>query len=126
MAEKPLELLGRKHDNISYSEHIARRPLPTVLRSEFGKDTVIVTRDLMRGHRFLLKERRYKLLFNRWLTQRQYQLFRVDNRRGPVFRVPLPFSNLAQKNGDTWHVPYEVEQKNDQDEFHKMWLCMKR
>lgn len=51
-----------------------------------GKDTVIVTRDLMRGHKFLLKDPRLKILFNRWLLQRQWQLIRVDERKGPFFR----------------------------------------
>lgn len=51
-----------------------------------GKDTVIVTRDLMRGHKFLLKDSKDKILFSRWLSMRQYQLIRVNNHYEPLFQ----------------------------------------
>ncbi|KAJ8957902.1 hypothetical protein NQ318_001898 [Aromia moschata] len=90
-----------------------------------GKDTVIVTRDLMRGHKFLLRSPRHKILFNRWLCQRQHQLLRVDSRRGPIFRIPPPYSVLAQKNGGSWHVPYEPDgAPKEENESQKMWLCL--
>ncbi|KAJ8929372.1 hypothetical protein NQ314_017953 [Rhamnusium bicolor] len=90
-----------------------------------GKDTIIVTRDLMRGHKFLLKDPKQKILFHRWLSQRQYQLIRVDDHRGPTFRIPPLFSIVAQRNGNTWHIPYEAETVKDKNEFHRAWLCLK-
>lgn len=51
-----------------------------------GKDTIIVTRDLMRGHKFLLKLPKHKILFDRWLSMRQYQLIRVDNKGTAHFK----------------------------------------
>lgn len=52
-----------------------------------GKDTIIVTRDLMRGHKFLLREVHLKTLFERWLAQRQHFLLYVKNDGTPVFKV---------------------------------------
>lgn len=51
-----------------------------------GKDTIIVTRDLMRGHKFLLKDPKLRILFNKWLSQRQYQLMKVTGPGKPIFR----------------------------------------
>lgn len=51
-----------------------------------GKNTIVVTKDLMRGHKFLLKSPKFKILFNRWLSQRQYQLQTIDELGKPIFR----------------------------------------
>ncbi|XP_018562379.1 mitochondrial ribonuclease P catalytic subunit [Anoplophora glabripennis] len=91
-----------------------------------GKDTVIVTRDLMRSHKFLLRDPRLKMLFDRWLSQRQWHLLRVDERKGPIFRIPPPFSIVAQCNDGTWHIPYETDAPKDKNEFHSTWLCLKK
>nr|XP_023014613.1 mitochondrial ribonuclease P protein 3 [Leptinotarsa decemlineata] len=91
-----------------------------------GKDTIIVTRDLMRGHKFLLKNPKDKILFNRWLTQRQYQFITIKNSNKPIFRIPPQFSQVSQKNGTTWHIPFVEEgADNTKNEFHKTWLCFK-
>lgn len=52
-----------------------------------GLDTIIVTRDLMRSHKFLLKTPYYKLLFKRWFAQNQYQLSYVNKSGIPSFKV---------------------------------------
>lgn len=52
-----------------------------------GQDTIVVSRDLMRGHKFLLKNRRHKLLFERWLNESQYLLIRINKRGAPIFNV---------------------------------------
>lgn len=51
-----------------------------------GNDTIIVSNDLMRGHRFRLKSSKHKLLFSRWLSQRQYQIISVNSKGRPIFR----------------------------------------
>ena len=63
-----------------------------------GKDTVIVTRDLMRSHKFLLREFHLKLLFDRWLSQRQYLLLRVPENGEPIFKVSARKSFLIFVN----------------------------
>lgn len=42
-----------------------------------GLNTIIVTRDFMRSHLYLLKDKHNKLLFNRWLKQSRYHLLHV-------------------------------------------------
>jgi ribonuclease P protein 3 len=54
-----------------------------------GKDTIIITRDLMRNQKFLLKNVRQKLLFERWLAKGKYHLLRVQPSGIPIFRVGL-------------------------------------
>ncbi|KAH1018156.1 mitochondrial ribonuclease P catalytic subunit [Dendroctonus ponderosae] len=86
-----------------------------------GKDTIVVTRDLMRNHRFVLKDRKYKVLFNRWLTQRQYMPLNCHSRR-VTFKKPPDFSAIAQEK---WHVPYTPKTGPQTDEsHHQTWLCI--
>lgn len=54
-----------------------------------GLNTVIVSRDLMRSHLFLLKNPQHKRLFNRWLTQSRYELLHVGDDGKVVFKVSL-------------------------------------
>ncbi|VEN35039.1 unnamed protein product [Callosobruchus maculatus] len=90
-----------------------------------GQNTVIVTRDLMRSHRFLLESPNLKKNFNRWLNQRQWQLVRVDEQRGPIFRKPPPFTVTTQKANGLWHIPYEQNKVNEKDQYIDTWLCLK-
>ncbi|KAF7281312.1 hypothetical protein GWI33_004872 [Rhynchophorus ferrugineus] len=90
-----------------------------------GPDTILVSKDLMRGHKFLLKERKYKMLFERWLSQRQYQLLTVNSANKPIFRIPPQYSPVAQKSGKTWHIPYATEPtQNVNEHFQKTWICL--
>ncbi|XP_050502512.1 mitochondrial ribonuclease P catalytic subunit [Diabrotica virgifera virgifera] len=88
-----------------------------------GKDTIIVTSDLMRGHRFRLETAKHRLLFNRWLTQRQYQLLKVVGSGKPIFKHPLPYSITTQENGHCWHIPFKKEVIKD-NESSVGWLCI--
>lgn len=51
-----------------------------------GINTIIVTRDLMRSHLYLLKDKQHKLLFCRWLTQSRYHLVHADENKA-IFKV---------------------------------------
>ncbi|XP_050299496.1 mitochondrial ribonuclease P catalytic subunit isoform X3 [Anthonomus grandis grandis] len=89
-----------------------------------GKDTIIVTRDLMRSHTFLLKERKYKIMFKKWLDQRQWFLLTCNNQRTPIFRKPPHFTQVAQKNGEFWHVPYDPKDEGKNNKYHRTWCCV--
>nr|CAI5838402.1 unnamed protein product [Callosobruchus analis] len=89
-----------------------------------GQDTIIVTRDLMRGHKFLLQSQSLKKNFNRWLSQRQWQLLRVTDRK-PIFRIPPPFTVTTQKANGMWHIPYERTKGKDRDQYIDTWLCLR-
>ncbi|XP_056636669.1 mitochondrial ribonuclease P catalytic subunit [Diorhabda sublineata] len=88
-----------------------------------GKDTIIVTRDLMRSHKFLLNDLRLRILFNRWLSLRQYQLVKVVGEGKPIFRHPLRYSVTAQKNGSYWHIPIKPNVSKESDN-NIQWLCL--
>nr|CAH7762887.1 unnamed protein product [Callosobruchus chinensis] len=90
-----------------------------------GQNTIIVTRDLMRSHKFMLKSPSLKNNFNRWLNQRQWQLIRVDDHRGPIFRIPPPFTITTQKANGMWHIPYEKNNIIDKDRYNDTWLCLR-
>ncbi|KAL1501588.1 hypothetical protein ABEB36_006885 [Hypothenemus hampei] len=138
---KSVLILGRSHMNkwprmywsyikenasVFLTENISEDdPYMLYFALQSGKNTIIVTRDLMRGHKFLLKDRTNKMLFNRWLSQRQYMLSYVNDKEKCFFRVPPEFYHVAQKNGDVWHIPYNVPQENEEmQSYHKTWLCI--
>ncbi|XP_022913481.1 mitochondrial ribonuclease P catalytic subunit [Onthophagus taurus] len=88
-----------------------------------GNDTKIVTRDLMRSHLFLLKDKRLKKLFKRWLIQNRLHL--ITAKPGTViFKQPLKYMITPQKNENTWHVPYIEEIKENPKSIKYEWLCI--
>ncbi|KAK9723298.1 Protein-only RNase P [Popillia japonica] len=87
-----------------------------------GINTIIVTRDLMRSHLYLLKDKQHKLLFCRWLTQSRYHLVHADENKA-IFKKPLPYMITPQKDGSFWHVPYVVETTSEKEPVYK-WLCI--
>ncbi|XP_044254597.1 mitochondrial ribonuclease P catalytic subunit isoform X2 [Tribolium madens] len=89
-----------------------------------GKDTVIVTKDLMRGHKFLLKDVRLKILFDRWLSQRQYQLVFAKEGGNCIFKKPPNYTHLAQRNGHFWHIPCKSESRFITNKTY--WLCVQK
>lgn len=54
-----------------------------------GMNTIIVSRDLMRSHIFLLKTPYYKNLFKRWFLQNQYMLLHVNEKGKALFKVQI-------------------------------------
>ncbi|CAG9770290.1 unnamed protein product [Ceutorhynchus assimilis] len=118
----------KKNSSIFLTQNISQDdPYLLYCALHSGKNTIIVSRDLMRGHKFLLKERKYKILFNRWLSQRQYFLSYVDDNGKASFRIPPHFSVMTQKIDGIWHVPYIPEGNGTLNEsYHKTWLCFGR
>ncbi|GJQ77399.1 hypothetical protein Trydic_g20801 [Trypoxylus dichotomus] len=87
-----------------------------------GPNTIIVSRDLMRSHLYVLKDKYYKLLFHRWLTQSRYHLLHANE--GKVsFKVPLPYMITPQRDENYWHVPYVMELNSENEPVYK-WLCI--
>lgn len=52
-----------------------------------GLNTLLVSRDLMRSHLFLLENTYHKRLFRKWLSQNLYQISYIDGRGKVTFRV---------------------------------------
>lgn len=69
-------------ENISYDD-----PFLLYCALNSGNNTVIISRDLMRGHCFLLKGVHYRTLFKRWLSSCRYELQYVNDYGKAVFKV---------------------------------------
>ena len=54
-----------------------------------GQNTHFMSRDLMRGHKFLLQNPALKILFKRWQTQHQYFIVYVDDTGKVTYRVSI-------------------------------------
>lgn len=99
-----------------------------------GQHTHFMSRDLMRGHTFLLQDPTLKILFKRWQTQHQYFLVYVDNNGKVTYRPPHPFSLSAQhSHNGAWHIPIEEEKKGKgfsiREQYYSVynnWLCLRR
>ncbi|XP_072934837.1 mitochondrial ribonuclease P catalytic subunit [Epargyreus clarus] len=94
-----------------------------------GAHTDIVSRDLLRGHRFLMKDEKLRLLFQKWQWKHQWMV--LPARKRPQLQPPLKFSPCAQKNALGWHIPYEKKVETDDNYFNNgdpdcsAWLCLK-
>ncbi|KAK9872163.1 hypothetical protein WA026_016217 [Henosepilachna vigintioctopunctata] len=139
---KKVLVLGREHmnrwpkKNWNYVKNNAKLFLTQDLSQDdpyllyaalhLGKNTMIVTRDLMRSHLFLLKEPSDKIMFSRWLSQRQYQIKYVTGFGKVIFNIPMPYMRTIQKNGDYLHIPYQTkeEKNNESNETSNSWLCI--
>uniref|UniRef100_A0A1B6EBK8 Mitochondrial ribonuclease P catalytic subunit n=1 Tax=Clastoptera arizonana TaxID=38151 RepID=A0A1B6EBK8_9HEMI len=98
-----------------------------------GPKTNFVSRDLMRGHQFLLKDLNLKSIFIRWQVYHQYFLIYVGKDGKVTCKPPLMYRQSAQKSlCGCWHIPYKDEEKNlniGQRTFKTTlsksgWLCL--
>ncbi|XP_021195270.3 mitochondrial ribonuclease P catalytic subunit [Helicoverpa armigera] len=94
-----------------------------------GPQTDIVSKDLLRGHKFLLQDDSLRLLFKRWQWQHQWMVF-IKSFKGVSIQEPLKFTPCAQKKNGTWHLPFEREasttgQFNDGTPDLYSWICLR-
>lgn len=112
-------------DNLSQDD-----PLVLIAALHSGLGTKIVSRDLMRTHVFLLKDKELRSIFRRW--QYSHQCFYETKNNGRIILVkdPLPFYPFAQQHHDgSWHLPYEVQSTMPVDKFSHLevpehWICL--
>ncbi|XP_034832789.1 mitochondrial ribonuclease P catalytic subunit isoform X1 [Maniola hyperantus] len=143
--KKKILLLGRKHmlrwnrgllhqlikkTDSFFTENISQDdPYFITAAILSGPHTDIVSRDLLRGHRFLLQNEELRQLFQRWQWEHQWMVFAA--RHKPIIQEPLKFTPIAQQNTNGWHLPYEAEnastigQVNDGVPDVSSWLCMR-
>lgn len=94
-----------------------------------GPHTDIVSKDLLRGHKFNLKDENLKQLFKRWQWQHQWMVF-LDMKQKIKIQQPLKFTPCAQQKNNTWHIPFEsqilpsyVKIKDGTPDL-RSWLCL--
>ncbi|CAH0625380.1 unnamed protein product [Chrysodeixis includens] len=96
-----------------------------------GPHTDIVSKDLLRGHTFLLQNESLRLVFKRWQWQHQWMVF-LNVHKGFVVQPPLKFTPCPQKKDNTWHLPYDNQvisstaQVNDGTPDLYSWMCLRR
>ncbi|XP_023949668.2 mitochondrial ribonuclease P catalytic subunit isoform X2 [Bicyclus anynana] len=143
--KKKILLLGRKHmlnwkrgalvqlmkkTQYFFTENISQDdPYFITAAILSGPQTDIVSRDLLRGHRFLLRTDALRQLFQRWQWEHQWMVFPSTNRFRPIIQEPLKFTPIAQQHTNGWHLPYEAENTsleyvNDGVPDVSSWLCI--
>ncbi|KAJ0176192.1 hypothetical protein K1T71_008366 [Dendrolimus kikuchii] len=94
-----------------------------------GSHTDIVSKDLLRGHTFLLKNEKLSRIFRRWQWQHQWMIY-FKKRSGLIIQPPLTFTPCAQNKGDMWHLPYETDEEQTPSQINdgipdlSNWLCI--
>ncbi|XP_045481063.1 mitochondrial ribonuclease P catalytic subunit isoform X1 [Harmonia axyridis] len=93
-----------------------------------GKNSTILSRDLMRSHLFLLKDPKDKIMFSRWLEQSLLQLSFVRNDGKVFFKYPRPYTRIVQHNNKHLHIPLRVveDQTEDINKNADKWLCIRK
>ncbi|KAM3962019.1 mitochondrial ribonuclease P catalytic subunit [Aphomia sociella] len=96
-----------------------------------GSHTDFVSKDLLRGHKFLMQDEKLKLIFRKWQWQHQWMVF-INKQGKLILQEPLKFNPCAQKNANSWHLPYGAEndnanapQINDGTPDLSRWLCLR-
>ncbi|XP_050539875.1 mitochondrial ribonuclease P catalytic subunit [Daktulosphaira vitifoliae] len=130
-----IQNLGRNLDYIKNNAHIfltndLSKDDPFVLYAAMysGLGTKILTRDLMRGHKFLLGETVMKSIFQRWLQKHRLGL-KIRPGNNVKVTEPLFYLQTTQVHDDgTWHVPYNEKKKpgvwSKPDSTPDKWMCI--
>lgn len=92
-----------------------------------GLGTTFCSRDLMRGHAYLLGDD-LKPIFQKWRTSHQYMLITAKNEANTIIRTPRMYKTSAHKVDNVWHIPFVEEEMIQleaglQEEIQ--WLCVK-
>nr|CAD7426492.1 unnamed protein product [Timema monikensis] len=139
-------LLGRKHmlswprrymdyvhsnAQVFFAQNISQDdPFLLYATMHGGPNTCFLSRDLMRGHAFLLRDVNLKSCFRRWQQQHQYQLIYIENNGRVKLKHPLNFNPMAQQDRDgNWHIPYDLESHPgvfQSLEPPLLWLCLRK
>ncbi|CAO1405542.1 unnamed protein product [Diamesa serratosioi] len=118
----------RKNSALFLTENISSDDLFILYAAlKSGPQTNIFSRDLMRGHSYLL-ENNEKRLFRRWQQQHQFSLITTTTNGKVIIKAPIEFELRAHKVNDTWHIPFTVETQQQQQQSFEMpssWLCLK-
>ncbi|XP_069679547.1 mitochondrial ribonuclease P catalytic subunit isoform X2 [Periplaneta americana] len=141
---KKVLVLGRKHmqtwparymDYIYKNAHIFLAqnlshddPLLLYATLYSGLGTNFLSRDLMRGHAYILKDKALRTTFRQWQLQHQCQLKYVTEQGKVHLKFPLPFNPMPQVSADgTWHIPYDMEFVQHPPQTFEApitWLCL--
>ncbi|KAL6257960.1 hypothetical protein P5V15_011557 [Pogonomyrmex californicus] len=90
-----------------------------------GLNAKFVSLDLMRQHKYSLKDPHLQQEFKKWQFSHQY--FVKTSLTGIRIQEPVEYVSTMQKNDNTWHIPYIKEKiiNTNLHEFPDNWFCFK-
>lgn len=130
-----VKMLGKEFDFIKKNAHIfftndLSKDDPFVLYAAMysGINTQILTRDLMRSHKFLLEDVHMKSIFQKWL---QIHRLGLKIRPGDEVMIKEPIKHLQatqESENGIWHMPYqEIKERGSwskPDSSPDKWMCI--
>ncbi|KAL4122450.1 hypothetical protein QTP88_014779 [Uroleucon formosanum] len=131
-----VKILGKEFDFIKQNAHIfftndLSKDDPFVLYAAMysGIDTQILTRDLMRGHKYLLGDAAVKSIFQKWLQKHRLRL-RIRAGDKVIIKEPITYLQATQESANgIWHMPYQEFKEpgswSKPDSSPDKWMCIK-
>ncbi|XP_026672036.1 mitochondrial ribonuclease P catalytic subunit isoform X2 [Ceratina calcarata] len=91
-----------------------------------GKDTVVISKDLMRQHKFAMKDPELDALFKKWQASHQYTTVTLKG-SGTQLDDQIQVNAMVQKKNDCWHVPYvDYDMSVNKTRIgNNEWFCFK-
>ncbi|XP_001949258.2 mitochondrial ribonuclease P catalytic subunit [Acyrthosiphon pisum] len=130
-----VKMLGKEFDFIKKNAHIfftndLSKDDPFVLYAAMysGIDTKILTRDLMRGHKYLLGDAIIKSIFQKWLQKHRLGL-RIRPGNEVIIKEPITYLQATQESANgIWHMPYQEFKEpgswSKPDSSPDKWMCI--
>lgn len=110
-------------DNISHDD-----PFMIYAAMYSGPNTLVLTKDLLRNHKFTLQEPSLAKYFECWRNTHQIFLDFVNKEKQIVkYQEPRRHCIVAQGNiENSWHIPYNDGKLLGPFDIHQNWLCIRK
>ncbi|XP_064603516.1 mitochondrial ribonuclease P catalytic subunit-like [Liolophura sinensis] len=124
--QKEMAAIKQKADIFFAENQSADDPFLLYAALYSGPQTLIVSSDEMRDHRFLLGPRLGQV-FAQWQRGHQVYVDAVNKKTNYVhMRMPRRFETVAQQDSGGWHIPYEDQQERFSYHRPNAWLCLRK
>lgn len=90
-----------------------------------GRNAIIISKDLMRQHKFAIQNTELNILFNKWQFLHQYYF---DKYKGLIkLNSEVPIDAFVQKHDDHWHIPFNINvgAHKQRHIWPNYWICLK-
>ncbi|VVC27280.1 Hypothetical protein CINCED_3A023283 [Cinara cedri] len=120
----------KRNVNIFFADDLSKDdPFLLYAAMYSGIQTKILTRDLMRGHKFLLNNSKMQNIFQKWL-QKNRLILKIRPQNEVFIRNPIPYLQTTQESGKgIWHLPYEEIKEpgswSKPNSSPDNWMCIK-
>lgn len=90
-----------------------------------GRNAIIISKDLMRQHKFAIQNTELNILFNKWQFLHQYYF---NKYKGLIkLNSEVPIDAFVQKHDDHWHIPFNINvgAHKQRHIWPNYWICLK-